>query len=164
MVEAKGSLQPVAQMDRADFVLVGPASPAVAHGDQRDALRRPAEHSAHRRIGCDKGGGVKPFRFRGRRDNARVPALVRWMMVLQLKSTDRISIGEFSEVETIRRTAANLAHANLSEVRIPQCKRPLHAADHDNAAPAVGKRHGRGRERSEHIDDCDGSFCPTGAW
>jgi len=87
-----------------------------------------------------------------------VPALVRWMM-------DRPDLeGRISEIEALRRAAANLAHANLSDPGFPQRERLLDRAYHDDAAGTVGERHGGGGKGAEYIDDRDGALRPAGAF
>jgi hypothetical protein len=83
-----------------------------------------------------------------------VPALVRWMIVLPVKSICEIAKGELPKSKP-GGAAADLAHADLPDAGGAQRKRLLDGRHHDDGGGAVGERHGGGREGTKDVDDCD---------
>jgi len=54
-------LEPIAEMDRADLVLVGAVDPIISHGNQGDLIWRCGKHGPNGRIRGDERGCVKPL-------------------------------------------------------------------------------------------------------
>src|SRR5437879_3442910 len=55
------ALEPIAQMDRADLVLVGAVDPIISHGDKGDLIWRCGKHGPNGRIRGNERGCAKPL-------------------------------------------------------------------------------------------------------
>jgi len=146
-------LQPVAQMQSAQFVLVGPLDAVIAHRHQRDGFGAGCQRPRRRRGGHQRRG-VEPFRPRCG-DNtlgARAgPLDDRLAAEIDRRYLER----RVAEVETVRRDTTHLAHADLPDAAVAQGERLRHRPDHDDPRRAVGQRDRRGGEGAKHIDDGD---------
>src|SRR6266436_132236 len=146
-------LEPIAEMDRADLVLVGAVDPIISHGNQGDLIWQCGKHVPNGRIRGDERGCVKPLGAVCRDDDPLGPGA----RPLDNRFTLEIDLGDLErripEVEPRWRPARYLTHTDLSGTSAAQRQRLFHRSNHNDARRAVSEGDSGSREGAEYVNN-----------